>query len=336
MINIEVLYQDKTDSKENRPKLSIIVPFLNEEKSLPLLKKAFAELYSLPQPYEIVLVCDGATDGSLDFAEQWAAEEINVKVIVFSRNFGHQAAITAGLQYAKGDYIGIIDADLQDPLEILVELYRKACEGWDIVYGLRRRRVASICKQLCYHIFYRVYARLANMSVNIDSGDFCVMNRQAVEALNNLPEKVRFVRGLRAWLGLRQYGLPYDRPGRAAGEVQYSLTKLINLGLLGLSSFSVTPLRLASVGGIVLCISALSLSAFYVGRAVLGDLHREVPGFATMVVLILFLSGLQFMLIGILGEYVGQIFLEVKNRPSFLVKRTINIGSELESIAASQ
>jgi dolichol-phosphate mannosyltransferase len=315
-------------NKEFVTDLSIIIPFLNEKESLPLLKEAIYKLHSLPKYYEIVLISDGSIDGSIDFAEEWASEDLNVKVIIFSRNFGHQAAITAGLQYAQGKYVSIIDADLQDPPEMLIELYNKAQKGWDIVYGVRRRRVAKWYKKICYHIFYHLYVQLADISVNINSGDFCVMNRRVVDALNGLPEKVRFVRGLRAWLGLRQCCVEYDRPERATGKAQYSAAKLVNLALQSLSSFSVTPLRLAAIGGIVLCLLAFLLAGFYVGRALFGELHQQVPGFATVVVLLLFLSGLQFLLIGILGEYVGQIFLEVKNRPTYLVQRTVNIHSK--------
>jgi glycosyltransferase involved in cell wall biosynthesis len=309
-----------------RPQLSVVVPFLNEQDTLPLLKERLSTLTNLPETYEFVFVSDGSTDRSVVFIEQWAAEDPRVKLVVFTRNFGHQSAVCAGLEFAQGDYVAIMDADLQDPPELMLEMYCMAqAENFDVVYSVREYRDTSLPKRLAYRLFYRLYSYLAESPVNMDSGDFSVLSRRAVNALLTLPERVRFVRGLRSWLGLRSKAVPTTRPERAAGQPQYSWSKLISLAIRGITSFSTQPLRLATVGGLLLCTVALLISLVYVGYWAFGGLHETLPGFTTIVVLILFLNGVQFLLVGIVGEYVGQIFMEVKQRPVFVIDRTINL-----------
>jgi glycosyltransferase involved in cell wall biosynthesis len=310
-----------------RPQLSVVVPFLNEQETLPLLKERLSTLPSLPETYEFVFVSDGSTDQSVEFIEQWAAEDPRVKLVVFTRNFGHQPAVCAGLEFAQGDYVAIIDADLQDPPELMLEMYCLAqAENFDVVYSVREHRDTSLLKRLAYRLFYWLYSYLAESPVNMDSGDFSVLSRRAVNELLALPERVRFVRGLRSWLGLRSKAVPTMRPERAAGQPQYSWFKLISLAIRGITSFSTQPLRLATVGGLLLCTVALLISLVYVGYWAFGGLHETLPGFTTIVVLLLFLNGVQFLLVGIVGEYVGQIFMEVKQRPVFIVDRTINLA----------
>lgn len=305
--------------------LSIIVPFLNEEKTLPILRARFDQLMELPERWELVFVSDGSTDGSIEFVEQWAMEDARIRMLVLTRNFGHQPAICAGLMHARGEFVGIMDADLQDPPEVLLEMYHEARHGnWDVVYSVRARRSGSAAKKVAYRAFYKTYAYLAQSPINADSGDFSVLSRRAVSALMALPEKVRFVRGLRSWVGLRQKAVPTVRPERAAGEPQYSWLKLMALAISGITSFSIKPLRVATISGIVMCTLAVLLAAVYVVIALFGSIHREVPGFATVVILVLFLNGMQFLLTGILGEYVGQIFQEVKQRPTYMIERTVN------------
>lgn len=310
-----------------RPRLSVVIPFLNEEEALPRLRERFARLGGLPEAWEIVFVSDGSTDRSVEIVEEWAAADRRVKLLVLTRNFGHQPAISAGLSYARGEYVGIMDADLQDPPEVLLEMYREAREGgWDVIYSTRARRRGQAFKKISYKVFYRVYAYLAQTPINTDSGDFSVLSRRAVDALLSLPEKVRFVRGLRSWVGLRQKSRPTERPERVAGEPQYSWVNLAALALNGLTSFSVRPLRLATISGLLICVVAMLLGVTYVFIALFTDLHEQVPGFATIAILLLFLNGFQFLLIGILGEYIGQIFQEVKQRPTYLVERAVNVA----------
>jgi polyisoprenyl-phosphate glycosyltransferase len=315
------------------PQLSVVVPFLNEQEALPLLKERLCALADLPKTYEFVFVSDGSTDRSVVFIEQWAAEDPRVKLVVLTRNFGHQPAVCAGLEFAQGDYVAIIDADLQDPPELMLDMYQLArAEALDVVYSVRERRDTSPVKRLAYRSFYWLYSYLAESPVNVDSGDFSVLSRRAVNALLALPEHVRFVRGLRSWLGFRSKAVRTTRPERMAGQPQYSWSKLVSLTLYGITSFSTKPLRLATMGGLLLCTVALLISLIYVGYWAFGGMHERLPGFTTIVVLMLFLNGVQFLLVGILGEYIGQVFMEVKQRPVFVVDRTVNLPPRPRSI----
>jgi dolichol-phosphate mannosyltransferase len=309
-----------------RPQLTVVIPFLNEQETLPLLKERFAMLDDLPELHELVFISDGSTDRSIAFIEEWAAHDPRVKLVVLTRNFGHQSALCAGLEFAQGDYVAIMDADLQDPPELMLQMYRTAqAENLDIVYSVRKRRDGSTAKRFAYRTFYRLYSRLAESPVNVDSGDFSVLSRRAVNELLALPERVRFLRGLRSWLGFRSKAVLTTRPERAAGQPQYSWTKLMSLAIRGITSFSIQPLRFATLGGLLLCFVAFLISLVYVGYWAFGGLHEKLPGFTTIVVLMLFLNGVQLLLVGIVGEYVGQIFMEVKQRPVFVVDRTVNI-----------
>jgi glycosyltransferase involved in cell wall biosynthesis len=313
-------------SVSTRPGLSVVIPFLNEEAVLPELRKRLEGLENLPRGFEIIFVSDGSTDGSIDVVEQWAFADPRIKLLVLTRNFGHQAAISAGLDHASGDFVGIMDADLQDPPEVLVEMYQEAVAGgWDIIHSVRSQRKGARLKRISYRLFYSLYTSLAESPVDAESGDFCVLSRRAVDALLSLPERVRFVRGLRSWLGLKTKAVQTSRPARIAGQPQYSRRKLIGLALTGLTSFSARPLRIATVTGMILCSAAMLMTIFYLATWFFLDLHATTPGFTTIVLLILFLSGFQFLLIGIIGEYIGQIFLEVKRRPTYLVDRQINL-----------
>ena len=312
------------------PRLSIVVPFLNEEAVLPLL---WARIQSLPKAteWEFIFVSDGSTDRSVEIVSGWAAESHSVKLIELSRNFGHQAAISAGLTVATGEFVGVMDADLQDEPEVLLSMFEVAVkEGYDVVYAVRTRRRETKLKRFFYFAFYRLYLFLADSPVQIDSGDFCVMSRRAVHLLLNLPEKLRFVRGLRAWVGLPSKAFPISRPARAAGAPQYSLWNLTKLAFSGLTSFSTRPLRLGFVCGSVLCLGAVIGALIYGAIALFTDVHIAAPGFSTLVIILLFSNGLIFLYLGILGEYIGQMFMEVKARPSFIIERTINLEKHSE------
>jgi polyisoprenyl-phosphate glycosyltransferase len=309
-----------------KPELSIIIPFLNEAKVLPLLRERLERLADRPSTWELLFVSDGSTDGSAEFIETWAKTEPYVKLIILTRNFGHQSAIAAGLSLASGNNVGIMDADLQDEPEALLEMYRLLrTERLDVVYAVRARRHEQKVKRFFYYLFYRLFTFLADTPVDLDSGDFCVMSCRAAQLLLALPEKLRFVRGLRAWLGLAAKPFPISRPARAAGSPQYSLQKLTKLAFSGLTSFSTKPLRIGLVCGSVLCAGSLVAALIYLGLALFTNIHIAAPGFSTLVITLLFSNGLIFLYLGILGEYIGQTFMEVKARPSFLVERTINV-----------
>jgi dolichol-phosphate mannosyltransferase len=311
-----------------RPDLSIVIPFLNEERVLPLLRERLENLANRPPNWELVFVSDGSTDGSLDLVETWARSDPSVKLVVLARNFGHQNAVSAGLAYASGNCVGIMDADLQDEPEVLLQMYELLLrEKVDIVYAVRSSRQETKIKQFFYFLFYRLYCFLADSPVQADSGDFCVMSRRALELLLSLPEKLRFVRGLRAWLGLPAKPYSISRPARAAGNPQYSVRKLIKLAFSGLTSFSTRPLRLGLVCGSLLCLGALIAALVYVGLALFTNTHVAAPGFSTLVIILLFSNGLIFFYLGILGEYIGQTFMEVKARPAYIVQRTVNLES---------
>ena len=313
----------------SQPELSIVIPFLNEEQVLPLLRERFEKLKNRPVTWELLFVSDGSTDGSSKFIEAWAQLDPSVKLVVLTRNFGHQNAVSAGLSYASGACIGIMDADLQDEPEVLLEMFQVLLkEKVDVVYGIRMSRREPKLKRFFYFIFYRLYLFLADSPVQMDSGDFCVMSRRAVQMLLSLPEKLRFVRGLRAWLGLSGKPFPISRAARAGGDPQYSLSKLINLASSGLTSFSTRPLRIGFICGSFLCLGAVIGALIYGGIALFSDIHIAAPGFTTLVIILLFSNGLVFLYLGVIGEYVGQMFMEVKARPSFIIERTINIEKD--------
>ena len=310
----------------SRPELSIVIPFLNEEQVLPLLRERFEKLTNRPATWELLFVSDGSTDGSTEFIEAWAKTDPSVKLVVLTRNFGHQSAISAGLSLASGKCVGTMDADLQDEPEVLLQMYQVLlAEKVDVVYAVRRSRSETKVKRFFYFVFYRLYLFLADSPVQIDSGDFCVMSRRATQLLLSLPEKLRFVRGLRAWLGLPRRPFPVSRAARAAGEPQYSFRKLLRLAFSGLTSFSTRPLRIGLLCGSFLCLCAIVAALIYAGIALFTDIHIAAPGFSTLVIILLFSNGLIFLYLGILGEYLGQMFMEIKARPSFIVERTMNV-----------
>jgi glycosyltransferase involved in cell wall biosynthesis len=310
----------------SQPELSIVIPFLDEERVLPLLRERLEKLRNRPATWELLFVSDGSTDGSLKLIEAWAQQDASVKLVVLARNFGHQNAVSAGLCYSSGSCVGIMDADLQDEPEVLLEMYHLLLrEKVDVVYAVRTSRRGTKGKRLLYFLFYRLYLFLADSPVQMDSGDFCVMSRRAVKLLLSLPEKLRFVRGLRAWLGLPGRPFPISRPARAAGNPQYSLKELTKLAFSGLTSFSTRPLRLGLVFGSFLCLGAVVAALIYAGIALFTDVHVTAPGFSTLLIVLLFSNGLIFLYLGILGEYIGQMFMEVKARPSFIIERTINL-----------
>jgi len=301
------------------PDLCIVVPAYNEEKNLPLLLNELCDaLGRAAIVFKVLFVDDGSHDHTADVARQLSATHKNVRAIILSRNFGHQAAVSIGLRYARGRAIAVMDADLQDRPEDLVQLYRRYLEGADVVYAVRRTRPENVFKRSAYAVFYRLLTRLASVPIPVDSGDFCVMSAEFVTHLNQLPERLRYVRGLRAWIGGRQVSCPVDRDARRTGKPQYTFAKLWALALDGLISFSYAPLRLASMLGFAISGMALVGIVVVLSWKFMGLLPRGV-GVATIALSVLFIGGVQLLTLGILGEYVGRIFDEVKARPVAIV-----------------
>jgi glycosyltransferase involved in cell wall biosynthesis len=303
------------------PHYSIVVPVYDEEEVLPeFYERLRAVVDGLAHPAEIIFVDDGSLDRSLTFLRELPANHNGVRVLSLSRNFGHQAALTAGLAHAAGEAVAVVDADLQDPPELLAELFRLVEEGWDVAYGIRTERKEGIGKRLAYFVFYRLLRRMADIDIPLDSGDFCAMSRRVVDRLNALPESDRFIRGLRAWLGFRQTGVPYERDRRHAGAPKYTVEKLLRLSLDGMFSFSDAPLRLIGLLGV-----AVSSVSFL---GILVVLYRYVftpyvPGYTSLAVLVLFIGGIQLLTLGVIGEYIGRISKQVKSRPHYVVNERI-------------
>ena len=312
-------------SAMQHPVISVVTPVYEEQDNLPLLYERLIKVLEAIEPqFEIVLVDDGSRDNSLTIMRGLAARDSRVTVVELARNFGHQVAISAGLDYARGDAVIVMDADLQDPPEVLPQFIDKWREGHDVVYAIRERRKEGPLKQLAYKAFYRLLQRIANIQIPLDSGDFCIMDRKVVDLLVGMPERNRFVRGIRSWVGLDQIGLAYERQARYAGRVKYTFSRLVYLALDGLISFSFIPLRMISLLGFGVSVLSILLAIGYAIQKITAGLNP--PGFATTIVAIFFLAGIQLITIGVIGEYVGRIFEEVKRRPLYVVRRVTGAG----------
>ncbi len=308
-----------------QPVISIVTPVFDERENVPVLyQRLVTVMESIGPQFEIVLVDDGSRDGSLDVMRGLAGRDARVVVVELARNFGHQVAISAGLDYARGQAVIVMDADLQDPPEVLPQFIDKWREGHDVVYAIRERRKEGPLKQLAYKAFYRLLQRIANIEIPLDSGDFCIMDRKVVDLLVGMPERNRFVRGIRSWVGLDQIGLAYERHARYAGREKYTFSRLVYLALDGLISFSFIPLRAISLLGLAVSALSILLAIGYAIQKITAGLNP--PGFATTVVAIFFLAGIQLITIGVIGEYVGRIFEEVKRRPLYVVRQVIGAG----------
>lgn len=304
------------------PDLSIVIPVHNEEDNLPRLhERLSAVLGQTGLHYEIIFIDDGSQEVCLQLLRRLAASDPRVLVVELARNFGHQVAISAGLEHSRGAGVIIMDADLQDPPEVLPQFIGKWREGHDVVYAIREQRKEHWLMRAAYAAFYRVLRRVANIDIPLDTGDFCLMDRRVVDLLVGMPERNRFVRGIRSWVGLDQVGLAYERHARHAGRPKYTLRRLIYLALDGLISFSYIPLRAITMLGFGVSLISIVLAVFYVIQKLTVGLNP--PGFATLIVAIFFLSGMQLITIGVIGEYVGRVFEEVKRRPLYVVRQVI-------------
>lgn len=304
--------------------LSIVVPMFNEEDNIgPLLARLEAAAEGLVAPldegYEIVCVDDGSSDGTLD--ELLAERQRNpaIKVVSLSRNFGKDVALSAGLDHATGSAVVPIDADLQDPPELLPELFAKWLEGHDVVYATRTSRASdSLVKRLTAGWFYRVHNKLADVDIPSNTGDFRLMDRRVIEALRRLPERNRFMKGLFSWVGFRQTGVAYERGSRAHGATKWRYWRLWNFALDGITASTTLPLRIWSYAGLGISLLAFAYAAILVGRTLLHGV--DVPGYASLMVVMLLFGGINLLTLGIMGEYLGRIYTEVKARPLYLVR----------------
>jgi polyisoprenyl-phosphate glycosyltransferase len=305
--------------------LSVVIPVYNSADIFPELHRRLAAALESPvKSFEIIAVLDGCRDKSADVISDIAAKDHRVKMIEFSRNFGHQAAITAGMEFASGAIVVVMDDDLEDPPEILPTFLAKLNEGFDVVYGVRKHRQRALPYRLLYRLFYRLLGSMVDIRIPYDAGDFCIMRRQIVNTLNAMPESNRYLRGMRAWCGFRQTGLEYNRGERFANESGYTLRKYIALALDAMFSFSYKPLKFVSLAGFVIAGISFLYGLRLIAQRLTGN-YGNVPGWASLQVSILFLSGIQLICMGIVGEYLARIYDEVKQRPRFVIKRVMGI-----------
>ncbi len=314
----------------SRPTLSLVLPVYNEEPVLPELDRRLREfLASVGVSWEVVFVDDGSKDRSLELLRQMASGEPRFRVISFSRNFGHQTAITAGVDAAAGEAVVVMDADLQDPPEVVSEMLERFREGFDVVYGVRKvRHQESIFKRATAAMFYRLLRSLVGVPIPVDTGDFRLMSRRVVLTLRALRETNRFVRGMVAWVGFKQTAVYYERAGRFAGETHYPLRKMIRFAMDGITSFSIVPLRIATWLGVMAGVAAIFVAAWAIWVRLFNA--AAVPGWATIMIAVSLASSAQLLMIGILGEYVGRIYEEVKRRPLYIVQEQINASKHAE------
>jgi len=308
------------------PVLSVVIHVYNEEKLLhALYERLTRALEAIGETWEVVFIDDGSRDRSLEILREIQQKDPRYRYLSFARNFGHQTAISAGMQFARGQAVVIMDADLQDPPEELGRFIDKWREGYEVVYAIRRKRKESWLKRMAYAAFYRLLAVISDIPIPLDSGDFCVMDRKVVDLLNCMPERNRFVRGIRSWVGFNQIGVEYERAARYAGETKYTLRRLFKLAFDGMVSFSTVPLKLASFLGFFVSGLAVIGIIFTFAQRVFSDLFASlglapVPGYATTVITMLFLGGGQLICLGIIGEDLGRIHDEVKQRPLYILR----------------
>jgi glycosyltransferase involved in cell wall biosynthesis len=315
-------------AEKDYPTVSVVAPVFNEEAILPELYRRVRDvLDGAGEDWELVLINDGSRDSSPEIMRQLHEQDPRVKVVYFARNFGHQIAITAGTDYARGDAVVIIDADLQDPPEVILDLLAKWREGYEVIYAIRaQRRGETWFKEFTAKAFYRIIYRITDIDIPMDTGDFRLMDRKAVNALRGMREKHRFMRGLSVWIGFRQTGVEYVRAERYAGETKYPLKKMLRFALDGITSFSYLPLQLATYAGFICAALAVLGIIFTVVLRLSGS--QAFYGQATTLVSVLFLGGVQLICLGIIGEYLGRIYDEVKGRPLYIVSSTLGLEND--------
>jgi glycosyltransferase involved in cell wall biosynthesis len=312
-------------------KLSLVIPMYNEEAVVPFLRAALEQFVAeVPCETEVILVNDGSCDSTLAKISGWAAEDSRVKVVHFSRNFGHQSACTAGLDFSSGDAIVVLDADLQHPLHVIHEMVRRYCEGYDVAYAAGLVRAGETWfKRASAWLFYRLMRGLVYKSLPADAGDFRLISRDCLDGLQQMRETHRFLRGMVAWVGYAQIAVPYERAGRVAGQTKYPLHKMLSFAWTAATSFSILPLRISMIMGFIVTLFGIEEAA----RAVLAHIFHwyTVTGWSSLIVITCVIGGTLLISIGVLGEYVGKLYEQSKGRPLYLVARTLNLERKGES-----
>ncbi len=301
------------------PTFTIIAPIYNEVQSIPELYPRVRDVMDQTgEPWELILVDDGSSDGSKEVIRKLAKDDSRVRPVIFARNFGHQIAVSAGMDYSRGDAVIIIDADLQDPPEVILDLIEKWREGYEVVYAVREEREGeSWFKKFTASLFYRLIFRITDVDIPLDTGDFRLIDKKVVAVMKQMREKHRFLRGMSAWVGFKQIGVKYKRKPRYAGETKYPLNKMIKLALNAITSFSYFPLQVATyIGFIAAGLSVLAIPIVAILRLTTGT---ALLGQATTLIIVLFLGGVQLISLGIIGEYIGRIYDEAKGRPLYIV-----------------
>jgi glycosyltransferase involved in cell wall biosynthesis len=304
-----------------KPVYSVVAPVYNEIGCVEAFyQQVSAVMKTLKSPWELILVDDGSTDGSTDVIRKLAEKDKHVQPVIFARNFGHQIAVTAGLDYARGAAVVVIDADLQDPPEVMLDLVKKWKEGYEVVYAVRRKREGETWfKLLTASLFYRTIFRITDVKIPVDTGDFRLLDRKIVDIMGKMRERHRFLRGMAAWVGYRQVGVEYDRKERFAGKTKYPFSKMFKLALNAITSFSYFPLQLATYLGFICAV--ISIIAIPIVIFLRLSHQAALLGQATTLITVLFLGGVQLITLGIMGEYIGRIYDEVKGRPLYIVSQ---------------
>jgi len=309
----------------NGKKMSLVLAVFNEEAVFPeLYRRLLVVLEAMPTDYEIIFVDDGSRDRTLDLIREAAGRNLRIRYLSFSRNFGHQIALSAGIDHAEGDTVVVMDSDLQDPPEIIPQLYQKWLEGCEVVYAVRRRRKEGSFLKLCYYFYYRALKEISDVPIPPDAVDFCFMDRKVVRVLQAMTERNRYVRGIRAWVGFRQTGYAYERDKRFSGSSKYSMAKLVKLALDGITSLSHFPLRLSGYLGYGMAlISAVGLVYSLASKFWSPATPR---GWSSLALAIFFLGGVQLIMLSLVGSYVGRIYTEVQRRPLYIIRESGNFN----------
>jgi len=307
---------------------SIVVPVYNEENVLKeFYNRTTAVLSKLKERYEIIFINDGSMDNSVTILRELHAKDSGVKVINFSRNFGHQMAITAGMDYSAGNAVIIMDSDLQDPPEVIAKLVEKWKEGHDVVYAVREvRKGETLFKRLTATLFYRLIVKITNVSMQADVGDFRLMDKKVIDVFRTVRERHRFIRGLVSWVGFKQTGITYIRNERFAGETKYPFRKMLKFAIDGITSFSFLPLQLATYAGVIISLMSFASGIYILCLRIITG--RFIPGIAGILVSVLFLGGIQLLFLGLIGEYIGRMYDEIKQRPLYIVQEFLGFNQK--------
>ncbi len=308
-----------------RPTISVILPVYNERETLPELKSRLTPILEerVNGSFEVLFIDDGSRDGSDLIIDEFHVRDPRFKAIHFSRNFGHQAALQAGLDVASGDAVALMDSDLQDPPELLEQFIERWREGYDVVYAVRKKRKEAYWKRAAYNIFYRTMKAISEIDVPLDAGDFCLMDRRVVDTLVSLRERNRFLRGLRSWVGFKQIGIEFERDARHAGKPKYTLRKLVGLALSGYIGFSAAPLRLATWLGLISAMTGFLVALWAVYTKLAGIYSPR--GWASTIAIIMFIGGAQLLMLGVIGEYLSRVYDEVRRRPLYIVRSSSGV-----------